>query len=98
MSQDRIDVGIITGALQRALCGEEFVPKVTVGSSGRADVRGARSCPNCEAIIDKWKQMKKLKDELLDLLVRVKDDEIAAVDGLMSRHRIVQEPAEVSGR
>jgi hypothetical protein len=93
MTSDQIDMGIITGEKQRALCGEWFVPEVQVGTSGRADVKGAKMCPKCEDIVSTWRQIKKLQDKLLhDLRVRyVRDPEEQAAMAMMNRARSVQE-------
>ena len=93
MAADAIDIGIITGTAQRALCGVRFVPVVHVGSSGRADVKGAKMCPDCDEIRDTWRQIKKLQDKLLrKFRIRyLADPEIDAAMALTTRSRSVQE-------
>lgn len=45
-----INLAMIEGTEIEAICGQRFVPTVTVGTSGAAHVPGAAMCDMCEEI------------------------------------------------
>ncbi|MGL3150667.1 hypothetical protein ACSS7Z_09930 [Microbacterium sp. A82] len=63
-----IDLAIIEGTKVMAFCGDVFIPTVTPGTSGRADVPGARYCEACEesmTISEEWSRIKDEKNRLI---------------------------------
>lgn len=56
-----LDIAIIEGTKIEAFCGMQFVPTVTVGTSGRADVPGAPDCEACQELYHitvKWNRLR----------------------------------------
>lgn len=58
-----LDIAIIEGTTIEAFCGMQFVPTVTVGTSGRADVPGAPDCEACLKLYDLTVQWNRLRHE-----------------------------------
>lgn len=56
-----IDLALIEGTEIETLCGERFVPTVTVGTSGGAHVPGAPICEDCETAAEISRALKQLR-------------------------------------
>lgn len=74
-----IDLAMIEGTEIEAICGQRFVPTVTVGTSGRAHVPGAAMCEMCEEI-------KRLRREF-GALERLRDQFQQQMDALNEEYR-----------
>lgn len=62
-----IELAMIEGTEIVAECGATFVPSVTVGTSGRADVPGAPLCDVCDelkALLDERRKLRIWRDWL----------------------------------
>lgn len=58
-----LDLAMIEGTPIEVWCGLRFVPTVTVGTSGRADIPGAPDCERCKKIVSSWRDWIRMKDE-----------------------------------
>ena len=56
-------IAIIEGTKIEVFCGLQFVPTVTVGTSGRADVPGAPDCEACQELYDITVEWNRLRHE-----------------------------------
>lgn len=62
-----LDIAIIEGTKIEVFCGMQFVPSVTVGTSGRADVPGAPDCEACQELYDitvKWNRLRRERNRI----------------------------------
>lgn len=62
-----LDIAIIEGTKVEVFCGLQFVPTVTVGTSGRADIPGAPDCEACRELFDitlKWNRLRRKRNRI----------------------------------
>lgn len=58
-----LQLAMIEGTEVLTRCGIWFIPTVTVGTSGRADIPGNPQCADCDRALELLRQWSRLKDE-----------------------------------